>query len=147
MITGKSKTTEKTAGLDSGADDYLAKPFPLDELGARVRALLRRSQRINLDSGKLSVADLVLDSQKYRFSKGGQRIELLPKEFQLLEFLMRNSNQVFAPEAIIRKVWPSDTEATAEAVRTTVKRLRKKIDLEGKVLRTVHGVGYVLDQE
>ena len=148
MITGKSKTTEKTTGLDSGADDYLTKPFPLDELGARVRALLRRSQRFNVDGGnKLSVAHLVLDSQRHRVSKDGEPIELLPKEFQLLEFFMRNANHVFAPEAIIRKVWPSDTEASVEAIRTTVKRLRKKIDPEGKILRTVHGVGYVLEQE
>ncbi len=144
MVTGKSKTTEKTTGLDSGADDYLTKPFPLDELGARVRALLRRSQRFSVDTGgKLKSANIELDVTRYSASQNGESISLLPREFQILEFFMRHPDHVFSPDAIINKVWPSETEVTVEAVRTTVKRLRKKIDPDGKLVETVHGVGYV----
>jgi DNA-binding response OmpR family regulator len=145
LVTGKSRTDQKMTALDSGADDYLTKPFQLDELGARVRALLRRSQKYNLTLEKISVSDIMMDTKRHRATKGGVVVDLLPKEFELLEFFMRNPNHVFAPDLIMRKVWPSESEVTPEAIRTTVKRLRKKVDPEGKILRTVHGVGYVME--
>jgi two-component system OmpR family response regulator len=99
-----------------------------------------------MQDGKLTVGPLSLDMARHRVLKDGIPIDLLPKEFQLLQFLMRNSNHVFAAESLIVKVWPSDSEATIEALRTTIARLRKKIDPEQKLLRNVHGVGYILEQ-
>jgi len=144
IITGRSQTSDKTKGLDAGADDYLTKPFPLEELGARVRALLRRSPILNTTSGRdLKIGDLKLDAVRHALFQNGQNVALLPKEYQLIEFLMRHPNQVLAPEVILRMVWPSDSDATAEALRSTVKRLRKKVDPDAAIIRTVHKVGYV----
>jgi two-component system response regulator TctD len=144
MLTGKGGIDEKMSGLDSGADDYLTKPFNMRELGARVRALLRRPAAIS-SNNVLTGAGIQLDVSKYRVVKDGQPISLLPKEFQLLEFMMRHPNQVFTADALLLRVWPSDSEATAEALRSTVKRIRKKVDPAGELLRTVHGVGYILE--
>ncbi len=145
MLTGRSGINEKEAGLDSGADDYLSKPFHMKELAARVRALLRRPAAIH--AGALAVKSVTLDPGKFRVTRDGQPVQLLPKEFALLEFLMRNANQVFTPEALLNRIWATDSDATDEAIRTTVKRIRKKLDSEGapSIIRTVHGVGYVID--
>lgn len=142
MLTGKSKPQEKGLGLDSGADDYLTKPFDELELKARIRALLRRPA-LSCDT-VLNCQDLTLDPKQHIVTKAGGDVQLMPKEYQLLEFLMRHPDQVFSQEALLNKVWPTDSEATAEALRTTVKRLRKKIDPEAKIVSTVHGVGFVL---
>ncbi len=143
MLTGKTEVSDRATGLDSGADDYVPKPFHIKELSARVRALLRRPP--SYMGTVLETGTLTLDPQKHRVTKDGQPISLLPKEFSLLEFMMRHPNQVFTPEALLSHVWPSDTEATVAALRTTMKRLRTKIDPEGTILRTEHGVGYVLE--
>jgi DNA-binding response OmpR family regulator len=143
MLTGKGGLEDKETGLDAGADDYLPKPFEMRELGARVRALLRRPA--GAVSNLLAAGDIKLDTVKYRVWKTDQPISLVPKEFKLLEFFMRHPNQVFTPEALLNRVWPSESESTEEALRTAVKRLRKKIDPDGEVLRTVHGVGYILE--
>lgn len=145
MLTGKDSINDKELGLDSGADDYLTKPFHMKELAARIRSLLRRAPQVA--DNVLCAGDLLLDPAKYRVTKNGGTIQLLPKEFAVLEFLMRHPNQVFTPEALLERVWKSDSEATSEALRTTMKRLRKKIeDPDGpQLIRTVHGVGYVLD--
>jgi DNA-binding response OmpR family regulator len=145
MITGKSSIAEKMQGLDTGADDYLTKPFNIQEFGARIRALLRRGGQPTTAGNILTISGITLDLAKYRVKKDGNPVNLLPKEFQLLEFFMRHPNHVFSQEALLTKVWPSDTEATAEALRSTVKRIRKKLDPEGLLLRTVHGVGYILE--
>lgn len=142
MLTGKNEISDKEQGLDNGVDDYLTKPFDMRELGARVRALLRRPP--SLSGNILKTGALSLDPAKYRAHKNGEPLDLVPKEFQLLEFLMRHPNQVFTIEALLNRVWPSESEATEEALRTTIKRLRKKIDPDGEVLRNVRGVGYVL---
>lgn len=143
MLTGKDTIEQKEIGLDCGADDYLTKPFHMKELGARVRSLLRRPAGMVANS--LNAANIVLDASKYRVVKDGQPITLLRKEFQLLEFLMRHPNQLFSSEALLNRVWPTDSDATPEALRTTIKRLRKKIDPDGDILRTVHGVGYIFE--
>lgn len=145
MLTGKDAVEDKETGLDSGADDYLTKPFSAKELSARVRALLRRPADVL--SNDLNVGEFWLDrkTQKVRFR--GQSAKLLPKEFQLLEFLMRHPNQVFSAEELLNRVWSSESESTLEATKSTVKRLRKKIDPEGEVIRTVHGVGFLFDTE
>lgn len=145
MLTSKAALDDKERGLDSGADDYLTKPFHLKELAARIRALLRRPA---VPQGNvLRISDIELDPRASRVTKGGEEVRLLPKEFSLLEFLMRHPNQVFSAEALIDRVWQSDTEAYSDTVRTHIKTLRKKLDTEGQpsIINTVHGVGYKLE--
>ncbi len=143
MLTGKDAIEQKEAGLDCGADDYLTKPFLMRELGARIRSLLRRPAGLVGDA--IKGANIVLDASKYRVIKNGEQITLLRREFQLLEFLMRHPNQLFSAEALLNRVWPTESDSTPEALRTTMKRLRKKIDPDSEILRTVHGVGYIFE--
>lgn len=126
MLTAKGAVAEKELGLDSGADDYLTKPFSLKELSARIRALLRRPSEIK--SGILEHGPLSLDPQKHRVMKGGAEIHLLPRDFALLEFLMRNADMIFSADALLNRVWEDESDASPEAVRTAIKRLRKKLD-------------------
>lgn len=142
MLTGKTSIDDKEQGLDNGVDDYLTKPFDMRELGARVRALLRRPAAVSANI--LTAGDLCLDPAKHAVLKNGEPLALVPRECQLLEFLMRHPNQVFTMTALLNRVWPSDSEATEEALRTTIKRLRKKIDPDGQLLQNVRGVGYCL---
>ena len=142
MLTGKSASLDKEFGLDSGADDYLTKPFDTVELKARIRALLRRPGSVS--TVVLNCKDISLDPQTHVVTKTGEVVQLMPKEYQLLEFLLRHPNQVYSQESLLNKVWPSDSEATVEALRTVVKRLRKKIDPESVMICTIHGVGFVL---
>lgn len=145
MLTSKKHVDEKSQGLDAGADDYLTKPFELKELSARVRALLRRPSAFA--GSILKVGTLALEPNSFKVKRGADEISLLPKEFALLEFLMRHPNQVFSAEAILDRVWASESEASPETIRTYIKRLRKKLDVEGQpsILATVHGVGYKLE--
>lgn len=144
LLTGKDALKEKTEGLDSGADDYLTKPFQIEELEARIRALLRRSSGGVMNI--LQVGDLVLDTEMYRVTKAGVDVQLLPKEFALLEFLMRHPSQVFSAEALLDRVWASQADVAPDTVRTCIKRLRRKIDgdSEESIIQTLHGVGYKL---
>lgn len=145
MLTAKSLIEDKEAGLDAGADDYLTKPFHLKELSARIRALLRRHTQSN--SRELRIGDLVLDVIARKATFAGEEIHFVPKEFSLLEFLMRHPNQVFSADALLDRVWASDTMASPDTIRTYVKILRKKLGGEGKesLIRTVHGVGYKIE--
>lgn len=145
MLTGKSSVNDKEEGLDAGADDYLTKPFHMKELSARVRSVLRRAGG-NV-ANVLKVRDMELDPSSFRATRGGKEIQLLPKEFAMLEFLMRHVNQVFSAEALLSRVWASESEVTVDAVSTCIKRLRKKIDLPDtdSFIRTVHGVGYKVE--
>ncbi len=145
MLTAKSAIEDKEAGLDAGADDYLTKPFHLKELSARVRALLRRHSQPS--SRELKVGELVLDTVARTVTFKGEEIHFVPREFSLLEFLMRHTNQVFSAEALLDRVWASDTMASPDTIRTYIKILRKKLGGEGKdsYIRTVHGVGYKLE--
>ncbi len=145
MLTGKNTVTDKELGLDTGADDYLTKPFDGRELSARIRALLRRIGVI--PSNKLSVRNLVLDPVTYKVTRDQNVIELLPREFSLLEFFMRHPDQIFSVEALLDRVWTADKEASADAVRMCIQRLRKKLDRdnESSFIKTVHRVGYVLE--
>ena len=145
VLTGKGEIDDKETGFDAGADDYLTKPFHGKELTARLRALLRRPEGYVGDL--LKFAHLTLDQQNFQVMKNGEEIRLLPKEFALLEFLMRNPNRVFAAEALLNRVWVTESEATVDALTTCIKRLRKKIDVEGQpsIIRTIHGVGYRLE--
>ena len=143
MLTGKSDIDDKELGLDSGADDYLTKPYALMELSARIRVQLRRSSKQvqnNLVSGDITVVP-----DQMRVTRAGKEIELLPKEFSLLEFFMRNPDRVFSAEAIMQRVWQSESDATTDAFRSCLKRLRQKIATENEakpVIETIHGAGY-----
>lgn len=143
MLTGRREIDDKSAGFDAGADDYLTKPFQMPELGMRISALLNRSREVK--SKIFSVGKIELDPQRKRVTVDGATVDLLKKEFSVLEFLMRNPGHVFTFEAILARVWESDTDATTEAVKTVVKRLRRKIDPDGVYVKTHHGVGYSLE--
>jgi|LakMenEpi03Aug12_release.lakeMendotaPanAssembly.Ray.scaffolds.fasta_scaffold183486_2 DNA-binding response OmpR family regulator len=147
MLTNKADVTEKELALDSGADDYLTKPFNLRELSARLRALLRRPKVFR--GFIYQVKDLILDCSKFTVQKGGSDITLLPREFALLEFLMRNVDYVFSPEEILNNVWASEAQASPDTIRTYIKKLRRKLDTPGQpsMFKTVHSVGYCLSSD
>jgi two-component system OmpR family response regulator len=144
MLTGNATVREKEEGLDSGADDYLTKPFSTRELSARIRALLRRPAAIASDV--LKVQDLELDPTAHKVRKNGLEIHLQPADFALLEFFMRNTGAVFGPEVIIQRVWGHDSEASIDSLRTAIKRIRQKIDTGGdesaSLIETIPRVGY-----
>ncbi len=144
MLTGRGTIADKTCGLDTGADDYLTKPFDTREVAARVRALLRRFG--GTGTNQIVNADMVFDLKFKSLSVAGQDVKLLPKELALVEFLMRNPNQVFSPEALLERVWHSDSQVAIGTVYTTMKTLRKKISEVKELcpIETVHGLGYRL---
>jgi len=145
LLTGRALSSDKEIGLDSGADDYLTKPFDGKELLARIRALLRRSS--GFTDSVLKCRDIVLDPQAYRVTRNGKEIHLLPKEFALLDFLMRNPSRLFSADVLLDRIWKNDADVTAEAVTSCIKRLRKKIDTADKpsMIRSIYGVGYKLE--
>ncbi|HEY9718166.1 MAG TPA: response regulator transcription factor [Trichormus sp.] len=144
ILTGKTKTTDKLLGLDTGADDYLTKPFELPELAARIRALLRRRPLVR--PNVLTFGDLDVDLNTRAISKGGAAVHLFPKEFALLEFFLRHPEQVFSPDALIERIWPSDTEITADCIRPYINKLRSKLDSPDtpSLFHNVRGKGYML---
>ena len=147
LLTVRATIEDKVIGLDTGADDYLAKPFSFEELLARVRALLRRGS--DTKSPVFAVADLVLDPASRQVYRRGDRIELTSKEFAILEYFMRNSGRVLTRTMIIDHVWDYDFDADTNVVDVYVNYLRKKIDApyEPKLLHTVRGTGYVMREE
>jgi two-component system copper resistance phosphate regulon response regulator CusR len=145
MLTALSTTRDKIQGLDSGADDYLTKPFEFDELLARVRALIRRKAE---DKAQLRNGDLTMDLITRHVSREGMRIELTTKEFSLLEFLMRHLDKVVDRNAIAKQVWGADFDPDSNVIDVYINHLRKKIDspFTKKLLKTVVGQGYVLSK-
>ncbi|MBC8248339.1 MAG: response regulator transcription factor [Anaerolineales bacterium] len=145
MLTARDAIEDRVQGLDSGADDYLVKPFAFQELLARIRALLRRSGEIK--TTRLQVGDLVLDTLTHRATRGGQVIELTAREYALLEFLMRHPGQVLSRTQISEHVWNYDFFTTSNVVDVYIRYLRRKIDkgFEVKLLQTVRGVGYKIE--
>ncbi|MBB6050314.1 response regulator transcription factor [Armatimonas rosea] len=143
MLTARDAVDDKVRGLDSGADDYLAKPFDFKELLARVRALTRRerAQKSNL----IRVADLEIDTVEHRATRGGRELSLSHREYELLVALASHERQVFTREMILERVWMSEP-TTSNVVDVFIKSLRKKVDEghESKLIQTVWGVGYTL---
>ena len=144
MLTGRDKIEEKEAGFETGADDYLTKPFQLRELAARIKSLLRRPSA--LVSNILTVRDISLDPEKHRATRSGVEIKLTPKDFALLEFLMRHPDELFSVEAIISRVWKTDEETSPDALRVAIRRLRKALgegeDSKESVIENVARMGY-----
>ncbi len=143
MLTGKDCPADKAEGLDSGADDYLGKPFDAVELAARLRALLRRPKN-SYTGTVLEARDLIVDPIGGKVTKGGVALNLLPLEYALLEFFMRHSGTLLSADTILNRVWGADSDATVETLRTYVKTLRKKIDSseQNSLIKTVYGTGY-----
>ncbi|MHC1782634.1 MAG: response regulator transcription factor [Anaerolineaceae bacterium] len=142
MLTARDTIGDRVEGLDSGADDYLVKPFALEELRARVRALLRRNSAEK--SGILTISDLTLDPASRKVTRNSQAIELTAREFALVEYFMRNPNRVITREMAEMHIWNYDFEGTSNVVDVYIRRLRRKIDdpFEEKLFQTVRGTGY-----
>ena len=147
LLTVRAAIEDKVLGLDTGADDYLTKPFSFQELLARIRALLRR--RVDAAPPLLQVADLTLDPARRIVSRGTERIDLSTKEFALLDYFMRNPGRVLTRTMIAEHVWDYDFDPLSNIIDVYVNYLRKKIDAgrEPKLIHTVRGVGYVLQVE
>lgn len=145
FLTGMDSVVNKMAGLDSGADDYLTKPFALPEVLARVRALLRRPQALQYKP--LIVGNLELDQRSKTVKLKGEPVKLHPQEFTVLELLMSNPGRVFSGEDLLSRAWPTDSDATNEAVRTVILRIRKVVDIDSDnpIITTIKGFGYRLE--
>jgi two-component system, OmpR family, response regulator len=145
FLTARDATEDKVRGLTVGGDDYVTKPFSLEELVARVRAVLRRVQGDDQASRTVSFGDLILDDDSHEVRRSGSVINLSPTEFKLLRFLMSNAGRVLSKAQILDHVWQYDFDGDANVVETYVSYLRKKLDPFGPaILHTVRGVGYVL---
>ena len=147
MLTAKTTVEDKAAGLDSGADDYLAKPFAFLELRSRIHALIRRSKQE--PSPTLAIADLVLDPIKHKVTRNGRDISLTPKEFSVLEILLRHKDEVVTRTMIIEHVWDYNFDSMSNVVDVFIAQLRRKIDKGAKIqlIHTLHGVGYKISEE
>ena len=145
FLSARHSVDDRVKGLQTGGDDYLTKPFAFQELLARVQALTRRGQ-LPIETAELTVGDLRLDRLTRRASRGGTPIELRPREFALLEYLMRHPGKVVSKTTIVSQVWNYSFDTGTNAVDVLVHRLRDKIDKDfaSKLLHTVRGVGYVL---
>jgi two-component system, OmpR family, copper resistance phosphate regulon response regulator CusR len=146
MLTALSSTDDVVFGFESGADDYLVKPFAFKELLARIRALSKRAQPQNIDENILREGNLILNLQSKSVLRAGHSIELTPKEFALLEFFMRNKNKVLSRKELAKEVWQMDFDTGTNMVEVYVNYLRKKIDkdFEPKLIHTQFGHGYIL---
>lgn len=145
IVSARGAITDRTAGLDAGADDYLVKPFALEELLARVRALLRRPTE--QPKTVLTAGDLTLNTVTYDVERAGKHIRLTSREFALLEYLMRNPGRPLSKESIIAHVWDYDADVLPNTVEVYIKYLRNKVDVPFKtpLIQTVRGFGYKLD--
>jgi DNA-binding response OmpR family regulator len=146
MLTARDTTADKIRGLDTGADDYLTKPFEFGELLARIRALLRRRTG-EIVPAKFEIADLIVETKSRKVWRGGREISLTTKEYALLEFMVREKGKVLGRSEIAEHCWDENFEAFSNTIDVYIKRLRAKID-EGAAVKLIHtrrGAGYILD--
>ena len=145
MLTAKGEEEDKIKGLDSGVDDYLTKPFSFNELMARIKAVLRRSNP-NTVSDNLKFDDLILDRIEKRVFRDGQEIKLGPTEFRLLDFFLTNPKRVYSRDQILESVWPNNVNVESRTIDVHIRRLRQSVNLKNKkeLIRTVRSSGYSL---
>lgn len=147
MVTAKTCEIDKVKGLDSGADDYVTKPFGIMELISRVKALLRRSSVSAKEKEKvLALGGIVLDSEKHSVTVNGDACELTYKEYQLLKLLMNNAGTVTTRQVILDRVWGIDFEGESRTLDVHIKTLRQKLQDEGRMIKTVRNVGYIMNE-
>ena len=148
MVTARTEDQDAVRALDTGADDYIAKPFAMDSLLARIRALLRRSGSI-ATKGTLAYLDITMDQDAHRVTRAGKALHLGPTEYRMLEFFLQNPGRVFSREQLLDAVWGRDIHVEPRTVDVHIRRLRKAINVDGgaDVIRTVRSAGYALDQE
>jgi two-component system response regulator MprA len=149
ILTGRDGVVDRVAGLDAGADDYLVKPFAVDELIARVRALLRRSlaqSTVIGDGGLLTYGDLTIDTRARTARRGTRMLQLTAREFDLLVFLLKHPNQVMTQDMIMNRVWGEDFYGESNVLAVVIGSLRRELEAEGssRLIQTIRGVGYVL---
>ncbi|MCR8670584.1 response regulator transcription factor [Agrococcus sp. HG114] len=145
FLTAKDSLDDRVAGLTAGGDDYVTKPFGLEEVVARLRGLIRRTAAAAEESSVLWVGDLMMDEDSYEVRRGGQQVDLTATEFELLRYLMRNPRRVLSKAQILDRVWSYDFGGRASVVELYISYLRKKIDTLGPpMIHTVRGVGYQL---
>jgi DNA-binding response OmpR family regulator len=149
MLTARSQVEDRVAGLESGADDYLVKPFDFNELIARIRALSRRFTPGRVDSAEIRVGTIVMDLNAHTVRRGDTPIELTKREWDMLEFFLRHPNQTLSRSEILDYAWSYDAQVKAELVDVYVSYLRQKITISGRVdpIQTVRGFGYLLDEK
>jgi len=147
VLTALAETADRVAGLDAGADDYLVKPFAFSELQARLRALTRRSP-IKQANHILSIGDLTLDRTTQQCKRAGIVLELMPREYKILEYLLMNANQLVTKTMLLEKVWGFSFDPQTSLVQTHVSRLRNKVDkpFSHDLIKTVRGSGYVISE-
>jgi two-component system phosphate regulon response regulator PhoB len=148
MVTARSEDQDAVRGLNTGADDYITKPFSMDALLARIRALLRRAGP-PATRGQLEFHDILMDQSAHRVQRNGRALHLGPTEYRLLEFLMQHPRRVFSREELLNAVWGRDIHVEPRTVDVHIRRLRKSINGDGEldVVRTVRAAGYALDTE
>ncbi|MCM3787256.1 response regulator transcription factor [Domibacillus indicus] len=147
MLTAKDAVEDRVMGLDAGADDYLVKPFEIDELLARLRALTRRNYAPIVEE-TVSIQGVELNRNSQTIQKNGQSIQLSPREFQLLDLLVQNKGQVLTRDVMLDRIWGYETDVTTKTIDATVKLLRKKLDLVDRpdIVQSVRGVGYKVEE-
>ncbi|MEF2686691.1 MAG: response regulator transcription factor [Lachnospiraceae bacterium] len=146
MMTAKSSEYDKVLGLDSGADDYITKPFGVMELISRVKAVIRRSDRSKGSAGEvLKIGELVLDEQKHEVYARGQEVSLTFKEFELLSYLMKNRGLVLSRDKILNTVWNYEYEGESRTVDVHIGSLRQKLGTCGDFIKTIRGIGYKIE--
>ena len=147
MVTAKSSEYDKVIGLDSGADDYITKPFGMMELVSRIKAVLRRANKKETDLDAMQIGNLVLDIQKHEVLVDGEQVVLTFKEFELLRYLLKNENVVLTRQQLLEKIWGYDFTGETRTVDVHIRTLRQKLGSAGKYIETVRGVGYRIGEK